>query len=156
MSPALVALSVAFSMSAETKMIVNMGSGAPSRTITLYAGQSVKCDADAGTFSFLAPYDKWNEPIKISGIESIKFTGNWSGIEVAATETSFALRNNPVGDLLEFTGNLECGSIGRIFDLSGRETVRFVWQNAPVNVSQLSSGVYILNINNTSIKIVKL
>lgn len=154
-SQALLALSLALSVSAETKMIVNMANGARG-SVTLYAGQSLKCDAEAGTLSFVPPYDKGNEPIKLSTIESIKFTGNWTGVEESVADKQLSLRSNPVRDCLDFNGGVEAGSEGRIHDLSGREVLRFVWRDAPVNVSGLSAGVYILNIMNTSIKIVKL
>jgi hypothetical protein len=64
---------------------------------------------------------------------------------------------NPVKDVLiiEFEDINLVGEVVIIFDLFGKEMLNEVLSNDNINVSQLPSGVYILKINNYTVKFVK-
>lgn len=78
------------------------------------------------------------------------------GVPEIATET-FKVYPNPVQNLLYISGNASTPYPYALFTIDGRLLLNGEVQNGePVDVSGLSSGFYILKVNNTSLKINKL
>lgn len=87
--------------------------------------------------------------------QSIVFA-NYSGVLSLAGQSSLGLLRNPVGDLLEVKGHdnspatLGISSIGGGRMLSLKE-----WKGEAIDVSSLAPGIYLLTINNNTLKFIK-
>ena len=78
------------------------------------------------------------------------------GVPEITTE-AFKVYPNPVHNQLYISGNDYTPYPYTIFSIDGRLLLRGEVQNGePVNVSELPTGLYILKVNNTSLKINKL
>lgn len=88
-------------------------------------------------------------------IKAISF-GHTSGVTGISMQRTFGLRQNPVENALEVVGH--DGSPSDLF-ISSMAGVRMKsvkkWNGEAIDVSSLPSGVYILSINNKSIKFIK-
>ncbi|MDE5656519.1 MAG: T9SS type A sorting domain-containing protein [Muribaculaceae bacterium] len=80
-----------------------------------------------------------------------------SGVsDIAATNSAIALRRNPVENALEFTAAPESACTLHVYSLQGAALLTVPgWQGESVDVSDLTPGLYIVNINNQSIKFYK-
>ena len=90
------------------------------------------------------------------GAWSIQFMGVNAGVDQISVEKSFRLKENPVDAILEVVGYNEGVTTLRIYDMAGK--MRIVdnnWDGNPVDVTALSPGMYLLSINNTTIKFIK-
>ena len=86
----------------------------------------------------------------------IQLMGVISGIEDLTIDSSLRLKENPVGSTLELMGYAGGPATLRIFDMSGKLSASFSnWEGAPVDVSSLSPGMYILSLNRSIIKFIK-
>ena len=86
----------------------------------------------------------------------IQLMGVISGIEDLTIDTTLRLKENPVVSTLEVMGYAEGPATLRIFDMSGKLCASFSnWDGAPVDVSSLSSGMYLLSLNRSIIKFIK-
>lgn len=90
-------------------------------------------------------------------VANLKFAyGQGSGVAAIPSASGLHLRNNPVGDLLEPLGlSAECAALS-VTDLSGK--VHFSapqWSGQPIDVSDLTPGLYLLTINKTTLKFIK-
>lgn len=71
------------------------------------------------------------------------------------TETSFNVYPNPANDKVHING-LRGGAEIRIFNIMGEEVMRkVVYDDNEIDVSRLSSGIYLMQFGNTSIRFVK-
>lgn len=78
------------------------------------------------------------------------------GVPEIVTE-AFKVYPNPVHNLLYISGNDSTPYPYSLFTIDGRLLLRGEVQNGdPVDVSELPSGIYILKVNDTSLKINKL
>lgn len=88
--------------------------------------------------------------------ESISFKSVQTGIASAQVSSQFSLKRNPVESQLDIAGFNGSEVPLSVFSLSGESMLSIArWQGEAVNVSSLSAGVYILKINNQTIKFIK-
>ena len=90
------------------------------------------------------------EKITFSDFASIQKIGKEDNINLLISP-------NPVDDIIRITGynNSEPAQLS-IYSLNGEEVIRIEnWQGEPIDASLLSSGIYILRINTTTIKFIK-
>ena len=90
------------------------------------------------------------EKITFSNINSIENIGKEENVKLMISP-------NPVDDIIRITGynNSEPAQLS-IYSLNGEEVMRIEnWQGEPIDASLLSSGIYILRINTTTIKFIK-
>lgn len=98
--------------------------------------------------------------IAIAVVKRITFSGTWMGVEAPKAETAAAtlrLRNNPVESVLAVEG-FDTSSPAQlsVFSIAGREVIRVrSWRGEDIDVSTLPQGVYILRINQSTLKFVK-
>lgn len=80
-----------------------------------------------------------------------------SGVkDIVSSEAAVALRQNPVETCLEFTAAPASPCNLRVYSLMGTTLLSVAgWQGETVDVSTLSTGLYIVNFNNQSIKFYK-
>lgn len=102
--------------------------------------------------------DGLSERVPIAGVKRISFSGNWTGVTMAkAEQVALSLRENPVGKVLSVVGydSSKAAQLS-VYSIAGREVVRVnAWKGEDIDVSQLPSGIYILRINQTTLKFVK-
>ena len=91
-------------------------------------------------------------------VEKITFS-DISSIGKISKEDNFKLliSPNPVNDIIRIMGyNSSEPAELSIYSLDGEEVIRIEnWQGEPIDASLLSSGIYILRINTTTIKFIK-
>lgn len=86
----------------------------------------------------------------------IQLMGVIAGIDDITIDSSLRLKENPVVSTLEVMGYSGGATTLRIFDISGQLSASFSnWEGAPVDVSSLSPGIYLLSINRSIIKFIK-
>ncbi len=90
-------------------------------------------------------------------IERISFI-NDASIEAIENDTQVVLSPNPARDILSIRGGDELlGSDIKIFSATGAYVMGVAqWDGNTINVSHLPSGVYFINIQNTTLKFIKL
>lgn len=92
----------------------------------------------------------------ISDATVLNFSNTTGLSDIFASDKSVALRQNPVGDLLEFTAAPETDCKLSIYSLHGTTLLSVDdWHGENVDVSSLTPGLYIVNFNNQSIKFYK-
>ena len=97
------------------------------------------------------------ENISYNGLFSLSFyVAEGSGVSQVTTSEGVSLRRNPVESTLEFNGTLESKTALNIFDLTGGLRLGIQgWSGESVDVSGLTSGIYILKFDNHTIKFIK-
>ena len=97
------------------------------------------------------------ENISYNGLFSLSFyVAEGSGVSQVTTSEGVSLRRNPVESTLEFNGTLENKTALNIFDLTGGLRLGIQgWSGESVDVSGLTSGIYILKFDNHTIKFIK-
>ncbi len=76
------------------------------------------------------------------------------GIEKFEATTGFRLKSNPVNTLLYFTTNKAEGEVYKIYEINGREVARGKYKSN-IDVSKLTSGLYLIEIKNAVTKFIK-
>lgn len=86
----------------------------------------------------------------------LTFNGR-SGVNgIQADMGAFTLRSNPVGSTLELIGPSGMTTDLEIFAIYGARVINIpAWQGESVDVAALTPGVYILKLNNQTIKFIK-
>lgn len=91
-----------------------------------------------------------------SEVGKIRFKTSAVSVGAVAGDMEFALRNNPVGAELEITGYKGTPVALTVSSLNGGTLiVNDAWQGESVDVSTLTPGVYLLTVNNETIKFIK-
>lgn len=86
----------------------------------------------------------------------IQLMGVNASIDDLTIDTSLRLKENPVVSVLEVMGYAGDPATLRIFDMSGKLCTSVSnWDGAPVDVSSLSPGMYLLSLNRSIIKFIK-
>ena len=96
--------------------------------------------------------------INVAAVKRITFEGIWTGVEGVSKEaTSLRLRSNPVEAILSVEGyDGSKPAVVSIYSIAGREALHVEnWKGEDINVSHLPTGVYILRINNSTLKFIK-
>ena len=96
--------------------------------------------------------------INVADVKRITFEGKWTGVEGVSKEaTSLRLRSNPVEAILSVEGyDGSKPAVVSIYSIAGREALHVEnWKGEDINVSHLPTGVYILRINNSTLKFIK-
>ena len=95
--------------------------------------------------------------INYSGVDHLSFAYGLNKVEGLVSDgTSLALRENPVSDVLDLIGFDGNEADVYVYDLSGALKLKVsAWNGSPIGVAQLSQGVYILKVNNSTIKFIK-
>ena len=96
--------------------------------------------------------------INVADVKRITFEGKWTGVEGVSKEaTSLRLRSNPVEAILSVEGyDGSKPAVVSIYSIAGREALHGEnWKGEDINVSHLPTGVYILRINNSTLKFIK-
>ncbi|MBD5269412.1 MAG: T9SS type A sorting domain-containing protein [Bacteroides sp.] len=96
--------------------------------------------------------------INVADVKRITFEGKWTGVEGVSKEaTSLRLRSNPVEAILSVEGyDGSKPAVVSIYSIAGREALPVEnWKGEDINVSHLPTGVYILRINNSTLKFIK-
>lgn len=80
-----------------------------------------------------------------------------SGIPgIMAPQNTLAIRENPVGDTLRLTGTLDAPADVTITSVSGQTAMRLAkWNGADIDVSALHPGIYLITVNNQTLKFIK-
>lgn len=160
-------------MNRHLRFLLMAGALAIAGTTSLQAEKTVKVTAPDGTadsmplttgtrISFVATGIDVANPgettvsIPYSGIQSISFENTDVSAAGPVNADVVRLRHNPVESLLEFTGHdgrparLSITSTGGARMLSLR-----AWKGEAVDVSSLTPGIYLLTIDNKTIKFIK-
>lgn len=95
--------------------------------------------------------------IAAADVKRISFEGSWMSVASPRVESTLRLRTNPVDRVLSVEGfDRETEAVLSIYTISGREAVRIAaWKGEDVDVSKLPTGVYILRINQSTLKFIK-
>lgn len=91
-------------------------------------------------------------------INEIVFKTKWSGVSdiTASARQALRLSENPVGDTLLIEGAPEGRSRLAVTSLSGQTLIVVNdWQGAAIDASSLTPGLYLLTVNNETIKFLK-
>lgn len=90
------------------------------------------------------------------GLDRLEFSKGGSGISFIGTDTTPLLKNNPVGDNLEFTSGPAAPTALQVSDLSGKVCLSIRdWNGENVEVSSLPAGIYMVSFNNLTSKFIK-
>lgn len=110
----------------------------------------VKLGGDPRSFSVAS------ESIPLSVIKRI-VVDTPNGVEsVKDQSVSFRLRQNPVGDRLEIAGESDGSADLTVYSVDGSCRLAVSgWSGDAVDVTMLSPGMYILKINNQTLKFIK-
>lgn len=98
------------------------------------------------------------EPVwKLSAIKKLLFTGSPAGIEHATLQETGKVTVTLRGNQLFVNGiSTNQPSAATIFDVSGQIVVRTNVSNGePIDASTLRNGIYIIKVNNTTLKFAK-
>lgn len=93
----------------------------------------------------------WNKVSKIT------FSFSTSAVTGVDSETSrLALRQNPVGDCIEVVGADQLPARFAVYSLTGARWIEIgAWNGESVDATALPAGIYLLTINNQTIKFIK-
>jgi len=119
---------------------LKIGFGSDKSAITVAQG-----NADVATFP-------------LSQVSSISFNGNFGGVDDISQDLTnvINLRNNPVENLLQFTTAPAEPCRATVYSLQGSALVSIArWQGEDIDVSNLNTGIYLLQFNNQTIKFYK-
>ncbi len=138
---------------AESEIEVKAPDDGPTVTAPLRVGTvlTLKTDgieiANEGLSTVALPYSK---------VQTIAFNTNVVGIGRVESGSALSLRRNPVETQLEIDGHDGAEVSLRVTSLAGQLAVSLdAWKGEPVDVTHLTPGVYILNINNQTLKFIK-
>lgn len=91
-----------------------------------------------------------------SQVMTISFNTEKVGVGRVEAASPLSLRRNPVESRLEIAGHDGSAAQLRVTSLAGQLAVSLdAWKGEPVDVTHLTPGVYILNINNQTLKFIK-
>lgn len=93
-----------------------------------------------------------------STLSKVRFeTGVNSGVgNVMQNHTSLSLRQNPVETTLEVLGYDGAPTAFAVYSVTGAQALSLsAWQGEPVDVSHLTPGLYLLTVNNETLKFLK-
>lgn len=147
-------LAVSAVATAETTLTVTLPDG---KTKTVKVTDASELSFGGGVVKFAANADATPETFALTDETVITFNGGSGGVTDIATEAcTLRLRNNPVGDTLEIIGTTDAPVRLEIYAVGGAMMLqRQQWQGETVDVSALNPGLYILKINNQTIKFLK-
>lgn len=137
---------------ADTKVVVTPASEGGTNTEAaltvdtkiMFSGTSIRID-NGGNITEVPFADA--EKIYFSGITSL---GAVEG------ESAFGIRRNPVGDRLELTGYAGTPVSLTVTSLSGQVAAQLpAWAGETIDVSSLAPGIYLVTINNETLKFIK-
>lgn len=96
------------------------------------------------------------ETVDWKDVQSVSF-GGVSGVEALSAETTaWSLRESPVGNSIEVVGCDTLPARLTVTSLNGAAAISIDgWNGEPVDASSLPAGIYIININNSSLKFIK-
>ena len=137
----LVLLVGSLSMMAQSKLVVHQTDGSSKQ---FDIASIKKMLVSPQTFSV---FTQDENAIAVAGIQSIKFSLEGSGISNAVVGSDIALQHN--GDILTIEG-LKAGDRVQLYNVNGQMTGNI--DGKLLNLSTLNRGVYILKINNKTIK----
>lgn len=137
----LVLLVGSLSMMAQSKLVVHQTDGSSKQ---FDIASIKKMLVSPQTFSV---FTQDENAIAVAGIQSIKFSLEGSGINNAVVGSDIALQRN--GDILTIEG-LKAGDRVQLYNVNGQMTGNI--DGKLLNLSTLNRGVYILKINNKTIK----
>lgn len=102
--------------------------------------------------------DNTSKSYTFANAKSITFKFASSGIEDVVNENGMQVNPNPVRSTLNITGydaNQEYRLA--IYTITGQEILRVNdWKGESIDVSSYAAGIYLININSTTIKFIKL
>ncbi|MBR4886532.1 MAG: T9SS type A sorting domain-containing protein [Muribaculaceae bacterium] len=108
-------------------------------------------DLLSGASDVVAIYD-------LSNVQKISFIADTSVESLKDSSVSLLVTPNPVVDLMTIRGGEELvGTEINIYSVEGQNVVRVSnWQGESIDVSHLSSGIYIINTQSKNLKFIKL
>lgn len=139
----------------EAQMRVNLANGTQ-KQIALNQLKTITFGTNALSLNFT---DGTSNPYAFSEVETLTFSGIISGIETLAGESGiFSLYPNPAHNLLYLKGVTKGNYPVTIFSPTGsfQMRTRISDPELPINISQLPTGLYLLQINNQVLKFYKL
>lgn len=118
---------------------------------------SLVIDFAAKAGSFVMKSDSQQESAFAITNETVLTFKDVAGVsDIMTSDATIALRQNPVETALEFTASPDAPCSLRVYSLMGTTVLSVTgWQGESVDVSTLSTGLYIVNFNNQSIKFYK-
>lgn len=139
---------------ADTVMIVSTGdSGAETERIAV--SDIGKVTFSEGLFTVFGEESAPMKKMDISKISRISFASAESSVKSPGAASEVRLRQNPVADLMSADG-VPAGSRAALYDLSGRRMLEASpWAGEGIDVSHLPSGMYLLQVNSQTIKVIK-
>ena len=155
------AASVGFASAEELNVVAVDVDGNPLESVTVTDATVIRFASSGIEFyktdgSFTSP-DILETTINYSGVDHLSFEYGVNKVEgILSDGTSLALRENPVADVLDFIGFDGNETDVYVYDLSGALRLKVsAWNGTPIGVANLPQGVYILKINNSTIKFIK-
>lgn len=135
-------------LSAQVKLQVNTKAG---ETKTFVLDDIRKLGFSGNQFTVVTSS---SSPFDIDAVLSIKFSGLTSGIDTAPTaDTSGKLSITRSGQSLTVNGWQGGQATARIYSAGGQMlSANRNWSGQPISIAMLPKGVYILKINNQTIK----
>ena len=96
------------------------------------------------------------ETVDWKDVQSVSFAGV-SGIAAVSAETpGWSLRESPVGNTIEVVGCDVLPARLSVVSLNGAGAISIDgWNGEAIDASSLPAGIYIININNSSLKFIK-
>lgn len=90
-------------------------------------------------------------------VSRITFRTSTSGVAgVESVTSTLALRQNPVGDCIEVVGADQLPARFAVYSLTGARWIEIgAWNGESVDATALPAGIYLLTINNQTIKFIK-
>lgn len=94
--------------------------------------------------------------VAYANAEKITFKTSESSVAIIDAKSTLRLRRNPVESILEMQGHDgKCAKLA-VTSLSGQVMISLKeWNGEAIDVSCLTSGLYLLNINNQTFKFIK-
>lgn len=140
----------ALTASAETAILVEAPDGGVT-SVPVTTATKVTFPTDgvtiAGAESKVFPY------VQVSKIR-FQMESGITGIQ--AQRATLALRENPVDDVLRISGSLDAPARVTITSVSGQTALRLdEWNGADIDVSALHPGLYLITVNNQTLKFIK-
>jgi hypothetical protein len=94
--------------------------------------------------------------IPVNIIRKITFVENTLAVTTVTDDKKVVLSPNPATDFFKITSDYKDNLIVKIYSLTGQLVHQGVYQNAQnIDVSALSTGFYVVQVNNSTLKFVK-
>lgn len=89
-------------------------------------------------------------------VAALRFVTNAVSVAVTGTEGTYALRHNPVKDVLAISGYDGTAVPVNVYSTNGNRVLAITaWQGESIDATTLSAGVYVITVKNETLKFIK-